>query len=139
MPKTYNIIWVHVVFSTKDRIPYLNWHIRGSVCTWIKREAGDAGIYVDIVNGHLDHLHVLLKLKTSQNVADVVCWIKGGSSKWLNDNYRWETQFAWQEGYGVFSVSPKDVMAVRKYIYDQEAHHKDKTYAQEIKKLVGVN
>lgn len=77
MPKTFNVIWVHVVFSTKGRIPFLNWHIRGTVCEWIKKEAGHQGIYVDIVNGYRDHLHVLLKLKTTQNVADVVFWIKG--------------------------------------------------------------
>lgn len=139
MPKTFNVIWVHIVFSTKERVPYLNWHIRGSVCEWIKNEAIGQDIYVDIVNGHNDHLHVLLKLKPTQNVAEVVGWIKGGSSKWLNDHFSWEKRFAWQEGYGVFSVSPKDVIKVRKYIYEQESHHKDKTYSYEINELIKKN
>ncbi len=136
MPKTFNSIWVHVVFSTKDRIPFLNWHIRGEVCEWIKKQSWEAGINVDVVNGVENHLHMLIKLKTSQSVAEVVSFIKGGSSKWLNEKYKWETDFAWQQGYGVFSVSQNDINQVRAYIYNQEKHHKDKTYATEIRELV---
>lgn len=136
MPKTYNSIWVHVVFSTKDRVPYLNWNIRSEVCEWIKKESEKRGIRVDVVNGVKDHLHVLVKLKTTQNVAEVVSYIKGGSSKWLNDTYSWEKGFAWQQGYGVFSVSQNDIEEVRGYIYNQEAHHKTKTYISEAKELV---
>ena len=136
MPKTFNSIWIHVVFSTKERIPYLNWNTRGEVCRFIKRDASERGIFVDIVNGVRDHLHILIKLKPTQNTSEVVSLIKGASSKWLNEKYSWEEDFAWQQGYGVFSVSPKNVEVVRQYIFNQEAHHKSKTYAREIKELV---
>lgn len=139
MPKTYNSIWVNVVFSTKDRIPFLNWNIRGEVCDWIKKKSWEAGINVDMVNGVEDHLHLLIKMKTSQNVAEVISFIKGGASKWLNEKYNWETGFAWQQGYGVFSVSQKDINRVRAYIFNQEKHHKNKSYALEIKELVKEN
>lgn len=136
MPKTFNSIWVHVIFSTKHRIPFLTWNIRGEVCNWIKKESWNVGINVDVVNGIEDHLHILLKLKTIQSVAEVVSFIKGGSSKWLNDKYKWEQKFAWQQGYGVFSVSQNDINRIRKYIYDQEKNHKTKSYISEIKELV---
>lgn len=136
MPKTYNSIWVHVIFSTKDRIPYLTWNIKRELCDWIKQESWKAGFHVDIVNGVEDHLHVLLKLKTSQNVAEVVSFIKGGSSKWLNEKYNWENGFKWQQGYGVFSVSQNDIDDIRKYIYNQEKHHTAKSYITEIKDIV---
>lgn len=135
MPKTYNSIWVHVVFSTKERTPYLNWNIRSEVCEWIKRESLKVGIRVNVVNGVKDHLHVLIKLKTTQNVAEVVSYIKGGSSKWLNDKYSWESRFAWQQGYGAFSVSQNDIDQIRAYIYNQEGHHRNKTYVSETKEL----
>ncbi|MEQ9308432.1 MAG: IS200/IS605 family transposase [Balneolaceae bacterium] len=136
MPKTFNSIWVHVVFSTKERIPYLTWNIRGELCDWIKKESWKSGINVDVVNGVKDHLHVLIKLKTTQNVAEVVSFIKGGSSKWLNEKYKWEKSFAWQQGYGVFSVSQNDINQVRSYIFNQEKHHKINTYTTEIRELI---
>ncbi|MFV1884165.1 MAG: IS200/IS605 family transposase [Balneola sp.] len=136
MPKTFNSILIHVVFSTKDRIPYLNWNIRGEVCEWIKKESWNAGINVDTVNGIEDHLHLLIKLKPTQSTSEVVKWIKGSSSFWLNQKYKWEDKFAWQQGYGVFSVSQNDIDQVRAYIFNQEKHHKDRTYAREIKELV---
>lgn len=86
MPKTFNSIYVHVVFSTKNRIPFLNWNIRGEVCDWIKKESWKVVINIDVVNGVEDHLHVLIKLKATQNAAEVVSYIKGSSSKRLNEN-----------------------------------------------------
>jgi putative transposase len=139
MPKTYNSIWVHIIFSTKDRMPFLTWNIRGELCKWIKKESWIAGINVDIVNGVEDHLHLLIKIKTSQNVADVVSFIKGGSSKWLNEKYTWENKFAWQQGYGVFSISQNDISRVRTYIFNQENHHKAINYSTEIKDLIQNN
>jgi len=136
MPKTYNSIWVHVVFSTKDRVPYLTWNIRGEICKWIKKNGNNKSIYIDVVNGVEDHLHILIKLKPTQRLSEVVNWIKGASSHWLNKKYTWENKFAWQEGYGVFSVSQKDINHVRDYIYNQEFHHKTKSFITEIKGLI---
>ncbi|RNC79499.1 MAG: IS200/IS605 family transposase [Balneola sp.] len=139
MPKTYNSIWIHVVFSTKDRIPFLSWGIRGELCQWVKKQSRKHGIYVDVVNGVKDHIHLLIKLKTTQNVAEVMSFIKGGSSKWLNERYNWKEGFAWQQGYGVFSVSQNEIKRVRAYIFNQEKHHKTESYSSEIKKLVRKN
>ncbi|MEQ9308145.1 MAG: IS200/IS605 family transposase [Balneolaceae bacterium] len=136
MPKTYNSIWVHILFSTKYRVPYLTWNIRGEICTWIKNNGNAKSINIDVVYGVDDHLHVLVKLKPTQRISDIVNWKKGASSHWLNTKYTWENKFAWQEGYGVFSVSQNDINHVREYIYTQEFHHKTKSFITEIKELV---
>ncbi|WP_395087410.1 transposase [Gracilimonas sp.] len=86
MPKTFNSIWVHIVFRTKESKPFLSWEIRNAVCEFIKIKGNLNGIYVDTVNGVKDHLHVLLRIRTTQTVAECVNWIKGASSKWLGSS-----------------------------------------------------
>lgn len=135
MPKTFNSIWVHIVFRTKESKPFLSWEIRNEVCEFIKTNGNQKGILIDTVNGVKDHLHVLLMIRTTQNVAECVNWIKGASSKWLNENYNWNPDFAWQKGYGVFSVSITDLKKVRDYIYNQEKHHKNKNCWNEFEKV----
>ncbi len=125
MPKTYNMIWVHIVFRTKESRPYLSWEVRNAVCNFIKTEGNKRGLFVDTVNGVKDHLHVLLRIRTTQTVAELVNWIKGASSRWLNLTYNWKDGFEWQEGYGVFSVSENDIQMIRNCIYNQEKHHKN--------------
>ncbi|MFP8488710.1 IS200/IS605 family transposase [Gracilimonas sp. Q87] len=127
MPKTFNSIWVHVIFRTKNNVPYLTWEIRNEVCQFIKTIGNRKGYAIDTVNGVKDHLHVLLRINTTQTVAESVQWIKGASSHYLNEKYKWSDGFKWQEGYGVFSVSLNDIRTVRNYIYNQEKHHKEKT------------
>ncbi|MEQ9090993.1 MAG: IS200/IS605 family transposase [Balneola sp.] len=123
MPFKKSSIWVHIVFSTKDRTPYLSWNIRNEICEWIKREAVKQEIYIDIVNGVNDHLHLLVKLDTKQSVSTVVKWIKGASSHYLNKKYNWDPKFTWQNGYAVYSVSQNDIDKVREYIFNQEKRH----------------
>jgi putative transposase len=135
MPKTYNMIWVHVVFRTKESKPYLFWEVRNEVCDFIKKNGNQKGINVDTVNGVKDHLHVLLRLKTTQTVAESVNWIKGASSRWLNLKYNWKSDFAWQQGYGVFSLSINDIKMVRNYIFNQEKHHKEDTCNQQFERI----
>jgi len=134
MPKTFNSIWVHIVFRTKGNKPFLSWEIRNAVCEFIKTKGSQKGISIDTVNGVKDHLHVLLRIKTTQNIAECVNWIKGASSKWLNEQYHWKPDFAWQEGYGVFSVSLNDIKKIRNYIYHQEQHHKNQNCWDEYEK-----
>ncbi|MFY0682982.1 MAG: IS200/IS605 family transposase [Balneola sp.] len=133
MSNSLAIVWIHLVWSTKNRQPMIKKLFKGQLNTTIKEEASKKGIQIDIVNGTEDHIHVLLRLKTTQSISVVVNWIKGRSSKWINDNFYKPGEFKWQKGYGVFSVDPKDVNRVRKYIYDQEKHHLKQSYYQEIK------
>ena len=118
-----NSLWIHIIFSTKNRTPYLSWNVRNDVCLWLKEEAFKNEIHIDIVNGVDDHLHVLVKLKTKQCVSEVVKWIKGSSSYYLNKKYNWEPKFSWQSGYAVYSLSNNDINKTRQYIFNQQKHH----------------
>tara|TARA_R100001015_G_C4591488_1_gene146964 strand:+ start:166 stop:561 length:396 start_codon:yes stop_codon:yes gene_type:complete len=102
----------------------------------MKKYAEERGILLDIINGVEDHVHCLLRLKTTQCVADIIREIKGESSFWVNRKIILDTKFEWQKGYGVFSVSPDDINRIRKYIYNQELHHQGQTYNQEVNNLI---
>jgi REP element-mobilizing transposase RayT len=92
-------------------------------------------VLLDIINGVEDHVHCLIRLKTTQSVADVIRMIKGESSFWINKNVILDEKFEWQDGYGVISVSPKEINGIRQYIYYQEAHHKNKSLKEELKEF----
>tara|TARA_R100000908_G_scaffold65272_1_gene53615 strand:- start:67864 stop:68193 length:330 start_codon:yes stop_codon:yes gene_type:complete len=101
----------------------------------MKNYAQRNDIYLDIINGVEDHVHCLIRLKTTQSVADVVGVLKGEASFWLNRNAILDEHFGWQAGYGVISVSPNQISGIRKYIYTQEDHHTKKTLKEELKEL----
>ena len=87
--------------------------------------------YVKIINGFQDHLHILFLLNPNHSIKDVVHNIKGESSHWVNQNNFLKNKFAWQIGYGAFSVSESNVEKVVKYIRNQKVHHRTKSYAEE--------
>ncbi len=136
MAKHLAIIWLHSVWSTKDRIQILGKSFRFRVFNHIKEYAWKNGIQLDTINGVEDHIHCLFRLRTSQSPAEIIKLLKGESSYWINRNIILEEPFEWQEGYGIFSVSECDVMKTRKYIYNQEEHHKGLSYAEELKELI---
>lgn len=135
MAKHLSIIWLHAVWSTKDRQRVLGKSFRFRLFNHIKEYATENGIQLDIINGVEDHVHCLFRLKSSQSPSEVLKLIKGESSHWINANAMLEEKFNWQDGYGVFSVSDKDIIKVRKYIYDQERHHNGMSYQEEINKM----
>ncbi len=135
MPNSLVIVWIHLVWSTKDRQPMIRKFFKGQLSTFIKKEALKKGIQIDTVNGVEDHIHVLLRLKSTQSLAEVTNWLKGRSSKWINDNFYRQGEFRWQQGYAAFSVNPDDVRKVRVYIYNQEKRHSRQSYDQELKDL----
>jgi REP element-mobilizing transposase RayT len=136
MSNNLSIIWLHAIWSTKDRKRILTKDFRFKVFRHIKENAERHRIQLDIINGVEDHVHCLFRLRTTQNPAEVIQHIKGESSHWINKNVILDENFEWQEGYGIFSVSHKDVMSVRKYIYNQEKHHRTNSFAEEIKKMM---
>ncbi|WP_428236347.1 IS200/IS605 family transposase [Gracilimonas sp.] len=135
MPKTLNQVWIHAVWSTKDRLPLLKRYFRGELNNYIKQNSMDWNIQVDVVNGMLDHMHVLFKLPTTVSVADAIKQMKGASSRWVNENYYPTGKFEWQQGYGVFSVGRNEINRVRNYIYNQEYHHQNRSFQDEIKQF----
>lgn len=126
-------IWVHLVFSTKNREPYLDTEIRRALIKHIKSNAKEKDIYVKAVNGWSEHLHCLVSLGREQNIAKVAMLIKGESAHWLNDQNFFKGKFHWQDDYFAVSVSESLVTAVESYIENQEKHHSTKSFADEVK------
>lgn len=124
-------IWVHLVWSTKNRQPLLTTAIRQKVFAHIRENAVQKNIHIDFINGYTDHMHCLIALHQEQNIANVVQLIKGESSFWINKNNLCTKKFEWQREYFAVSVSESGVDKVREYIKNQEIHHTKKTFQQE--------
>jgi REP element-mobilizing transposase RayT len=116
-------IWVHCVWATKNRIPYLKDSIRDKVIFHILENSRQKGIYVDHINGYEEHLHALISLGGRQNISDLVQKIKGESSHWINDNKLTRVRFEWQDDFYCISVGVSEVDRVREYIRTQVSHH----------------
>lgn len=123
-------VYIHLVWTTKDRLPLLfTPDIRIKVWKHIKENADEKGIFIDSVNGHVEHC--LVSLSSNQTVEKIVQLIKGESSFWINKEKLINDRFGWQDEYFAVSVSESMVEKVRKYIRNQENHHKKKTFADE--------
>ena len=135
---SYVRIWVHVVFYTKYRKPFLNDSIRGKVFSHIIDNCREKEIYLRNVNGYFDHAHCLLSLGSEQSISKVVNLIKGESSFWINKNKLVADKFKWQNDFWAVSVSESQVERVANYINNQEAHHSKKTFNDELDELVSL-
>jgi REP element-mobilizing transposase RayT len=131
----YIKIWIHAVWTTKNKAHFLKRKIRKDVFSHIKEYADTKGIYIDFVNGYVDHVHCLISLNAKQCIADVMQLIKGESSFWINKMKLTDTPFGWQNEYYAASISRSHVERVRKYIRNQEDHHRSSSLDEEIEDL----
>ncbi len=126
-------IWVHLVFSTKDKIPFLNSvELRNEVFIHIKQNSEQKNIWLDNINGYNNHAHCLISLGRDQSISNVAQLIKGESSFWINKNKLTKSKFIWQDDYWAVSVSESHLSSTRNYIQLQEEHHKLKPFSEEI-------
>jgi putative transposase len=126
-------IWIHLVFSTKDRIPFMNSHkLRKEIFEHILHNAKEKGIWVDCLNGYQEHLHCLISLDKEYSISKIAQLIKGESSYWINKNNMVSGHFIWQDDYWAVSVSESHTQGVREYIVSQEEHHRKKSFSEEI-------
>ena len=132
----YVKIWVHLVWSTKNRQPLLSKEIRHRVFEHIKENARQKGIYVDHINGYIEHVHCLISLKSGQTIDNVLFLLKGESSFWINKTKMVQGHFDWQKGYFAVSVSESLVPGLRYYIRNQENHHKKKSFLDEFNEFM---
>ena len=129
-------VYLHLVFSTKNRSPFLD---DRSIRLELHRYLG--GICRNLespplcVGGVKDHVHVLVQFGRSLSISECVKEIKKDSSKWIKTKSPTLNDFHWQNGYGAFSVSPSHVEALRSYIENQEEHHKAETFQEELRRL----
>ena len=116
-------VWIHFVWSTKNREPFLTNEIRNRVFEHIRSNAKKKDIYLDFIGGYVDHIHCLVSLEGNQRINKIVQLLKGESSFWINKNKLSQGKFSWQEEYFAVSVSESNIEGVRKYIANQEEHH----------------
>jgi len=136
MANTYTNLLYHVVFSTKNRVACLTGDVRDPLYHYIGGVIrGEGGTLLEI-GGVADHVHLLTRFKAAASVATMVRRIKTSSSKWMSDRSAGGPRFAWQTGYGAFSVSESQVGHVRRYIQKQEEHHRQRTFQEELRDIL---
>jgi len=128
---SYLKIWIHLVFSTKNRVPYLEKELRSKLFDHIKKNAIEKGIFIKSINGYVDHVHILLSLNSEHSISKIAQLIKGESSFWINKNNLTKQKFEWQDEYFAVSVSESGIDQVIQYILNQEEHHSEKTFQDE--------
>ncbi len=135
MKKSFTKLYVHCVWSTKNREKILTKPLRKKLFAHIKENCVKKEITLLEINGHNDHVHFLLDLHPTMSLAEVVNLVKGESSHWINENKLALGHFNWQKRYSAFSVSPSVVEKVVNYIRNQEEHHQKLSYLEELKKF----
>jgi putative transposase len=136
MAHSYTCLLYHVVFSTKDREPWLNRELGLRLCEYLSGAIRGEGGFCLLANGVADHVHLLVRLRQDKAVSEVLRGIKANSSSWIHDSYPKLRGFRWQEGYGAFTVSKSQKEVVRRYIAGQEAHHRRHTFQEEFMSLL---
>jgi putative transposase len=136
MSHTYCSNRIHLIFSTKERQKSLSEELQPKLWAYMAGIAHNQGFQAIAIGGIEDHIHALLLLPPTLPLAKAVQFLKGSSSKWINDTQAMPSHFAWQEGYGAFSVSASQTSDVVRYIRDQRSHHAKKTFADEFLALL---
>jgi len=131
MANTYSQIHLHVVFAVQNRESIISKHWKDKLYKYITGIVQNSGHKMIIINGMMDHVHILIGLRPMESVSDLVKKIKRDSSNWINDEKLARGKFSWQEGYGVFSYSKSQLPNVIEYIKNQEEHHRGKTFREE--------
>jgi putative transposase len=132
MGSTYTYLLTHIVFSTKDRVPYLSAENRESVFAYIGGITREIGLTALNIGGYSDHVHLFVRMPASANLADAIRIIKTNSSRWIHDQNILDPSFAWQEGYAAFSVSESCAANVSRYIENQADHHRKVSFQEEL-------
>ncbi|MEZ5301514.1 MAG: IS200/IS605 family transposase [Verrucomicrobiales bacterium] len=131
MPSTYTSLHYHIIFSTKNREDCLAAEWRASLHEYLGGCARGLGAQPEGVGGVGDHVHLLLSLRATHCLSDFMRELKKASSVWIGESFK-SPRFHWQEGYAAFSVSPSALEKVRRYIANQESHHRTVSCREEL-------
>jgi len=128
---SFRCLWYHLVFSTKNRAPQITPALQQRLYDYIGGIIKDDNGQLLAAGGTADHVHLLASIHPSVSVSDMLRKVKASSSKWIHETFPEHRGFAWQEGYGAFSVSQSNVEQVRRYIEQQEEHHRHISFDEE--------
>jgi putative transposase len=134
MPQSLANVLLHVIFSTKNRAPYLeNIELRSDLHAYLAGTLQSLDCPALIVGGVADHVHILCQLSRSISIAKLIQESKTESSKWVKEGDRSLSGFQWQNGYAALSVSQSNTPRVRQYIATQEEHHRSRSFQDELR------
>lgn len=136
MSSSYCNLLYHIVFSTKRREPWLTPEIRPRTHQYLGGAIRDENGIALIVNGTADHVHILAKLRQDKAISKLIGELKANSSGWISRTFENCAGFAWQEGYGAFTVSESMLSKVHRYIERQEKHHRRVSFLEEFNVLL---
>ncbi len=136
MANTYSQLYVHIIFSVKNREPLIKESFRNELFSYIGGIIKNKNQKPLAINGTENHIHILVGVKPDISLSDLVREIKSNSSKFINEQKYLRTKFNWQEGFGAFSYSHSQLTTVIKYINNQLEHHKKRTFADEYKEFL---
>ena len=136
MPQSHAQVWLHIVFSTKERRGFLqDESFRDQVFRMLAYHVKECGCVSGSVGGHIDHVHLLAGLSRTITIAKLVEHVKTKTSKWAKKATGGNAAFQWQSGYGAFSVSQSMKELVDEYIRNQEQHHAIRSFQDEYRRL----
>ena len=136
MPQSLSKVILHIIFSTRNREPWLDRDVRPRMHAYLATICRNLGAELAHVGGVADHVHIVTTLPRTASQAELVEQAKKTSSKWIKEIDARYRGFFWQRGYGVFSVSPSQLDAVLRYIDVQQEHHCTKTFQEEYRQLL---
>lgn len=139
MPSAWTQNFYHLVFSTKDRASLITTELEERLYSFMGGIVRDLRCSLLSINGMPDHVHLLLRFRADLSISDLVRHIKSRSSKWIHESFPALAHFAWQEGYGGFTVSKSAVPSVEEYIRRQKEHHQHRDFDSEFKELLRLH
>ncbi len=131
MANTYTSLHFHIVFSTKHRQRWIIPEVEDRIWRYLGGIARENRMTPLMIGGVEDHVHLLLGLPATLAVSQAVQLIKGGSSKWIHETFPELAMFAWQDGYGAFSIGKSQIPDTTAYIGNQREHHRQRTFQEE--------
>ena len=132
MAGKYLSLLVHFTWSTAGREPWLETEMRDDLYSYIGGIMRKKNAKLLSAGGMLDHIHLYASMPSTISIADFVNAVKSNSSRWIHESFARLRKFAWQEGYGAFSVSKSEEGKVVRYILNQESHHRKRTFKEEL-------
>ena len=139
MSRTFTKLVYHVVFATKERRAVLTPDVTEGLYPYLAGAVGSEGGRAFAINGSIDHVHVLARLRQDKALSDVIREIKANSSLWIHRTFTTHRSFAWQGGYSAFTVSESQQERVARYVENQESRHRSMTFTDELAAMLAAH
>jgi REP element-mobilizing transposase RayT len=131
MSHSFNKIWIHSIWATKERHPLILPTVEKKIYEYMRTQFIELGCPVRVINGMPDHVHSLFLLYPQRAITEIIKQVKGSTSHWINEQDLLKLKFSWQSGFAAYSVSESALERVYQYILNQKQHHQKTTFTKE--------